>query len=796
MVNVAAGVVHDTAGNLNTVGAALSRTYDSQAPTVTISSTASSPINISPIPVTITFSEAVTGFAMGDITVGNGKVISLSGSGTTYAAKITPAGDGIVTVNVAAGAAQDAAGNGNTAATPLSRLFDNKVPSVTISSTAGNPTNASPIPVTITFSEAVTDFVVGDITIGNGTAGNFSGSGTTYTANITPASDGTVTINVAAGVAKDAVGNLNTAATTFSRTYDSQAPTATISSTASSLTNVSPIPVTITFSEAVTGFNSNDISVTNGTAGSLSGIGKTYTAKITPSGQGTVTVNVAAGVAKDAAGNGNTASTELSRTFDNQRPAVTISSTASGSTNVKPIPVTITFSETVTGFDSSDIKVTNGIKGTLSSSGNTYMLDITPVAQGAVTVSVAAGVAKDATGNLNAGATFSRTYDTQGPTVAISSTTSSFTNGPIPVTLTFSEAVTGFDSGDITVINGIKGTLSGSGNSYQITITPVSQGAVSVNVAAGVAQDAAGNGNTAAATFGRTYDNQAPSVTINSTASSLTRVSPIPVTITFSEAVTGFAMGDITVTNGKASSFGGSGRTYTAKILPTAQGIVKVCVAAGVAQDISGNGNTAAIELSWTYDTQKPAVTIISTTASSSNVSPLPVTLIFSEAVTGFDSSDITVTNGMKGTLSGSGNTYKIDITPLTQGVVTVSVAAGVAEDAAGNLNTVAVTLGRTFDNIAPTVTISSTAPSSTNKSPIPVTFTFSEAVSWFADGDITVAGGTVSGFSGSGKTYTAKIIPFGQGAVMVNVAAGVAQDSSGNGNTAATELRRIFILK
>lgn len=63
---------------------------------------------------------------------------------------------------------------------------------------------------TFTFSESVSDFVVGDISVTNGSAGSFAGSGTTYTATITPTASGTVTITVAAGVATgDVTGALN-----------------------------------------------------------------------------------------------------------------------------------------------------------------------------------------------------------------------------------------------------------------------------------------------------------------------------------------------------------------------------------------------------------------------------------------------------------------------------------------------------------------------------------------------------------------------------------------------------------
>ena len=51
-----------------------------------------------------------------------------------------------------------------------------------------------------------------DVTVGNGTAGNFSGSSAAYTFDVTPNAIGQVTVDIAADVAEDADGNGNTAA--------------------------------------------------------------------------------------------------------------------------------------------------------------------------------------------------------------------------------------------------------------------------------------------------------------------------------------------------------------------------------------------------------------------------------------------------------------------------------------------------------------------------------------------------------------------------------------------------------
>ena len=244
-----------------------------------------------------------------------GKVYTEMGAGGNVITSVALQADGKIVVggSINIGTTSDFAlaryiGTGGVDTTP---------PTVIITSTSPNPTNTSPIAVTITFSEIVTGFVVGDIGVTNGTAGTFVVvSGTVYTANITPTAQGTVTVSVAAGVATDATTNGNTAAVNLTRVFDNVAPTVTITSTASDPTNVSPIPVTITFSETVTGFVVGDIGVTNGTAGTFVPVsGTVYAANITPGAFGLVSVSVAAAVASDVAGNNNLASVSLSRNY-------------------------------------------------------------------------------------------------------------------------------------------------------------------------------------------------------------------------------------------------------------------------------------------------------------------------------------------------------------------------------------------------------------------------------------------------------------------------------------------------
>ena len=192
---------------------------DTTAPTVAITSITSDATNVSPIPVTFTFSEAVTGFDATDITVANGTAGTVVGSGAVYTSNVTPTSQGVVTISVAASKATDAAANGNTASSNFTRTYDNVVPTVVISSTATNPTNVSPIPVTITFSEPVINFVLGDITVTNGTASTLNSSGAAYAVSVTPTNAGTVTVSVDASKANDAAGNNNTASNLFTTVY-------------------------------------------------------------------------------------------------------------------------------------------------------------------------------------------------------------------------------------------------------------------------------------------------------------------------------------------------------------------------------------------------------------------------------------------------------------------------------------------------------------------------------------------------------------------------------------------------
>ncbi len=120
-----------------------------------------------------------------------------------------------------------------------------------------------------------------------------------------------------------------------------------------------------------------------------------------------MTVSVPEDVATDSAGNGNTESEELSRTYDGDAPTATINQ-ASGQedpTNAVPIVFTVTFSEPVSGFDAADVDFSGSTApGTLevaiSGSDDAYTVEVSGMTgKGVVTATVPAGAAQDAAGN-------------------------------------------------------------------------------------------------------------------------------------------------------------------------------------------------------------------------------------------------------------------------------------------------------------------------------------------------------------------------------------------------------------
>ena len=396
-------------------------------------------------------------------------------------------------------------------------------------------------------------------------------------------------------------------------------------------------------------------------------------------------------------------------------PTPTITTTAGNPTNLASIPFTVTFNKDVTGFTAGDVSVTNGtLTGFTTLNARTYTFNVAPTADGDVVLNIAAGAAVDSGGRPSTATSFTIRSDRTAPSVNLTTSASSPTNlSAIPFTATFSEAVTGFTAGDITVTNGTVQNFSGSGTTYTFEVVPTADGVVTVSIAANVAQDAAGNGNTASNTINITSDRTAPSVNLTTTAGTSTSTNPIPFIATFSEAVTGFTAGDILVNNGAVINFTSvDATTYTFDVVPNSSGVtVDVTVPASVANDAAGNGNTASSTVSVNFTGTVVTANISTTASDPTNLDPIPFTVTFTEAVSGFQLSDIQVTNGTAQNFSGSGSSYTFEVVPASDGPIVIDIPAGAATGNLSNVPTSAATFIITSDRTAPTVTINPSGP-------------------------------------------------------------------------------------
>ena len=196
----------------------------------------------------------------------------------------------------------------------------------------------------------------------------------------------------------------------------------------------------------------------------------------------------------------------------------------------------------------------NASASALTGTGASYAMTIVPTGAGDVTVTAAADAVQDLGGNPGPPdgrhrhgplrRRRPRPNDINGLPERINSLDT------LDVTFTFTEDVTGFATADIAVTNASASALTGSGDSYAMTIVPTGAGDVTVTAAADAVQDLSGNpGPPTAVTATALYDADAPGLDINGLPERINSLDTLDVTFTFTEDVTGFDTTDIAVVN-------------------------------------------------------------------------------------------------------------------------------------------------------------------------------------------------------------------------------------------------------
>ena len=713
----------------------------------------SSPTNADSLTWRVTFSEAVSNVNAADFAVSGttATVTAVAAvSGVTGAYDVTASGGDLASVsatvtlaissshNIRDGASNALSNTAPTGTNDNSYVVDNTAPSVTISDVPA--TSNAPFTATFTFSEAVTGFAVGDITLTNASVSSFTVTSTTvYTALVTPTASGTVTVNVPANAAQDAVGNGNTAATRASSTY--APPAITIVAGTSPVTEgtsavftlsragstTAALTVNVTVSETggdmVAASNEGDQTVTFLANAATATLSVTTRPDNVDEANSVVTATISADTGSPAGYSVGTPASAMVTVEDNDTRDVTVSTTAltvnEGTTGTYTVVLgsqptaSVTVTPSLTG--SSDVTFSPPTLTFTALNWNTVQEVTVTVAQDSDAVNDSATISHAVTGGDYAGVTVEsvvvtvdddETADTTAPRVASivrEAPTSSPTNADsLTWRVTFSETVLNVDAADF-VVSGTTATVtavaavSGVTGAYDVTASGGNLAGVSATVTLTISSshniaDAATNALTNTAPTGTNdnsyvLDNTAPSVTISGVPSASN--APFTATFTFPEAVTGFAVGDITLGNATASSFTVTSTTvYRALVTPAAAGAVTVDVPANAAQDAAGNGNTAATRASSAYTGSATRGVTVSATV-------------------------LTVTEGSMGTYTvvlDSQPTANVTVTPSRTGSSDVTFSPATLTFTALNWNTgqpVTVTAAQDGDAVDDSATIS-----------------------------------------------------------------------------------------
>jgi hypothetical protein len=687
---------------------------DTIPPSVSISSQSQQETNQTEITIDVFFSEPVESFSATDIFVNNCKVNSLNGENDQYTIKVVPSGAGEFSVQIPENKANDIAGNGNESSDTLVRIFDPVAPQVSVSSTTPQYTREPAISVKVSFSEPIQSFTKQHIqTVNVSEISSFSQTGNNYSMTLIPENQGTVEMYIPEKVTSDTAGNGNTMSESLVRYYDSVPPSISITSNTRETTNVSPIPITITFNEKVKGFESTDI-VTYGTVTNFYSLdmensyAKTFTFMLAPPGQGEIFVQIAGNAAIDRAGNGNLASEKFVRNYDLTQPDVTITTEVGSMTNQSAINCNVTFSTPVENLEPDDIILTNAtLQGDINGSDTVFSFIITPQNEGDITIFIPEDTVFSKSGNTNRKSNeYHLTYDIQPPVFEMFSIDNLASNqSPIPVTLVCNEWIEGLNKTDFQT-QGVSDIINFSinENTAFFDIIPATQGLLTIQIQSNAFTDLAGNANAMTQMIKIDYDITTPTVTLLSSTSMQVSESPIPVSVIFSEPVIDFSLSDLSVTNAAPSNLKkidtqeNFTQTFILDLVPINQGDIFLMVPSDIAKDRAGNANQESETLQRMYSSDRPTVTLSSSSPETTDVSPIPIEIIFSTDVTGFDANDILVSNGVVDQFSGADSMYNCLIKPDSQGQITIDIPANVAQDSANSNNVAAAQLIFNYD--------------------------------------------------------------------------------------------------
>jgi hypothetical protein len=465
-------------------------------------------------------------------------IAPLGSTQTAFLVTVLPRVDGYVAFQVPPSIVVDAAGNANRVGSGFSTALFVTQPPVYYVSSSGSPTNTVVFIVTFSAPVIFTNTSLNALLLAacsNALSVDFQANSTTvYTIRVQPISQGVVTFLMPAALASDVLGNLNAAAVTPSSVVYDSLGIQLLCYALSTPTYQLPV-FSIYFSEPVSALLLSANSVLSGCANcsavNISGSGQYFSVTVTPLGYPgpangiltTVSLNFPAGIVYDAAGNPSSSAACNSAIVVDTRPLSVSVAASISPTNSYPVFL-VKFSKPVLGFSSSQIgsqllaAISGGSAvsiylGALLPLYSSYQVIVTPQALPqplSVTMYVPASICVDATQRFNLRSNnVTIVYNTVGPTYAIArSSPPGIPTRAYPVfTIQFTDSVFTFGPNVATtstltqwIINALNVSVvvcpSQIPNSkFNITVTPVIDGNVTLYFPPGIATDSVGNGN-------------------------------------------------------------------------------------------------------------------------------------------------------------------------------------------------------------------------------------------------------------------------------------------------------------
>ena len=365
--------------------------------------------------------------------------------------------------------------------------------------------------------------------------------------------------------------------------------------------------VVVTFSEAVGGVDAGDLLVNGVPAAVVTGgpSNRSYSFGFAQPAYGPVAFSWAAGhgivdfdpVPKPFDGTA-AGSTWQSLLLNPNAPTVAAQTPSAGATVSHLTQLTVTFSKPVTHLEAADLLVNGVPASSVSGGGATYLFTFPQPAYGAVSVGWAPGhgiedldVPPNPFDPARVGSTWSYTLvDQTPPAVATQNPPAGAqVTNLTQLTVTFSEAVSGVDAGDLLINGSPANTVSGSGAAYTFSFAQPNATLVTVTWApAHGIRDLATTPNVfnaaapGATWFYLTPDNVPPTLVSLSPPADATVRSLLQISLLFSEPVTGVNTNDLLLNGQPARQVTGAGAgPYTFAFAQPSNGPVVVRWAAG-----------------------------------------------------------------------------------------------------------------------------------------------------------------------------------------------------------------------